>query len=156
MNSKNSDGIEFEVEDIEKSLNKTVYVPLDNNLESKEIVRKYFRLPVSNPDELKMQINDQQYDIIDILSEGIGIHLPRPGIFSIGEELNSIKLTVQGRIFKSHGKVLHISPYEYGNYRCGIKFIDQDEESKRIITEYIKINRTKLFSSNSNLGTWTN
>ncbi|MCD4763974.1 MAG: hypothetical protein K8R28_08155 [Desulfobacterales bacterium] len=42
MNSKNSDGIEFEVEDIEEYLNKTVYVPLDNNLELKEIVRKYF------------------------------------------------------------------------------------------------------------------
>ena len=76
MNSKNSDGIEFEVEDIEESLNKTVYVPLDNNLKLKEIVRKYFRLPVSNPDEVKVKINDQQYDIIDILSEGIGIHSP--------------------------------------------------------------------------------
>ena len=146
MNSKNSDSIEFKVEDIEESLNKTVYVPLENNLELKGIVRKYFRLPVSNPDELKVQINDQQYNIIDILSWGIGIHLPRPEIFSVGEELDSIKLTVQGRIFKLHGGVVHISPYEYGNYRCGIKFIDQDEESERIISEYIKINRTKLLS----------
>ena len=146
MNSKNSDGIEFEVEDIEESLNKTVYVPLDNNLELKEIVRKCFRLPATNPDEVKVKINDQQYDIIDILSEGIGIHLPRPGIFSVGKELNSIKLTVQGRIFKLHGEVLYIFPYEHGNYRCGIKFIDQDRESERIISEYIKINRAKLFS----------
>ncbi|MCD4798251.1 MAG: PilZ domain-containing protein [Methanosarcinales archaeon] len=148
MNSKNSDGIEFEVEDIEEFLNKTVYVSLDNNLESKAIVRKYFRLPVSNPDEVKVKINDQQYDIIDILSEGIGIHLPRPGIFSVGKELNSIKLTFQGGIFKLHGEVVYISPYEQGNYRCGIKFIDQDQdkESKRIISEYIKINRAKLFS----------
>jgi hypothetical protein len=146
MNSKNSDGIEFEVEDIEESLNKTVYVPLDNNLKLKEIVRKYFRLPASNPDKLKVKINDQQYDIIDILSEGIGIHLPRPGIFSVGKELNSIKLTVQGRIFKLHGEIIHISPYEHGNYRCGIKFINQDKESERIISEYIEINRAKLFS----------
>ncbi len=146
MNSKNSDSIEIEVEDIEESLNKTVYVPLENNLELKGIVRKYFRLPVSNQDEVKVQINDQQYDIVDILSWGIGIHLPRPEIFSVGEELDSIKLTVQRRIFRLHGGVVHISPYEYGNYRCGIKFIDQDEESERIISEYIKINRTKLFS----------
>jgi len=146
MNSKNSDSIEFEVEDIEESLNKTVYVPLENNLELKGIVRKYFRLPVSNQNEVKVQINDQQYDIVDILSWGIGIHLPRPEIFSVGEELDSIKLTVQGRIFRLHGGVVHISPYEYGNYHCGIKFIDQDEESERIISEYIKTNRTKLFS----------
>ena len=147
MNSKNSDGIEFEVEDIEESLNKTVYVPLDNNLELKEIVRKYFRLPASNPDEVKVKINDQQYDIIDIASEGIGIHLPRPGIFSAGKELNSLKLTVQRRIFKLYGEVVHISSCEHGNYLCGIKFIDQDEESERIISEYIKINRAKLFST---------
>ena len=146
MNSKNSDSIEFEVDDIEESLNKTVYVPLENNWELKGIVRQYFRLPLSNPDEVKLQINDQQYNIIDILSWGIGIHLPRPGIFSVGEELDSIKLTVQGRIFKLHGWVVHISPYENDNYHCGIKFIDQDEESERIISEYIKINRTKLFS----------
>lgn len=146
MNSKNSDGIEFEVEDIGESLNKTVYVPLDNNLELKEIVRKYFRLPASNPNEVKMQINDHQYDIIDIASEGIGIHLPLPGIFSASKGLNSLKLTVQGRIFKLHGEVVHISSYEHGNYLCGIKFIDQDEESKHIISEYIKINRAKLFS----------
>jgi len=147
MNSKNSDSIEFKGEDIEESLNKTVYVPLENNLELKKIVRKYFRLPVSNPDEVKVQINDQQFDIIDILRWGIGIHLPRPEIFSVGEELDSIMLTVQGRTFNLHGMVVHVSTYEYGNYRCGIKFIDQDEESERIISEYIKINRTKLFST---------
>lgn len=146
MNSKNSDSIEFEVEDIEESLNKTVCVPLESDLELKGIVREYFRLPVSNQDEVKVQINDQQYDVVDILSWGIGIYLSRPEIFSIGEELDSIKLTVQGRIFKLHGWVVHISPYEYGNYRCGIKFIDQDKESERIISEYIKSNRTKLFS----------
>ncbi len=146
MNSKNSDGIEFEIDDIEEFLNKTVYVPLDNNLESKKIVRKYFRLPVSSTDEVKAKINDQQYDIIDISSEGIGIHLPRPGIFSVCEELSSLKLTVQGKIFKLHVEVVHISPCEHGNYLCGIKFIDQDEESERIISEYIKINRAKLFS----------
>lgn len=147
MNSKNSDSIEFEVEDIKESLNNTVYVPLENNFELKGIVRKCFRLPVSNQDEVKVQINDQQYDIIDILSYGIGIHLSRPGIFSVGEELDSIKLTVQGRIFKLHGWVVYISHHEYGNYRCGIKFVDQDEENERIISEYIKINRTKLFST---------
>jgi hypothetical protein len=147
MNRKKSDSIEFEVDDIEEPLNKTVYVSLENNLELKGIVRKYYRLPVSNPDEVKVQINDQQYDIIDILSRGIGIHLPQLGIFSVGDELDSINLTVQGRIFKLHGEVIHISPYEQGNYRCGIKFINQDEESERIIGEYIKINRTKLFST---------
>ena len=147
MNSKNSYGIKFEAEDIEKSLNRIVYVPMDNNSQLEEIVRKYFRLPTSNPDKVKVQINDQQYDIIDIANEGIGIHLPLLGIFSAGKELNSIKLTVQGRIFKLHGEIVHISPYDYGNYRCGIKFIYQDEEIERIISEYIKINRAKLFST---------
>ena len=146
MNSKNNDSIEFKIEDIEDSLNKTVYVPIENNLELKGIVRKYFRLPTSNPDEIKIQINDQQYDIIDILSDGIGIYLPLPGIFSVGEILNSIKLTVQEKIVKLYGKVVHISSYEHGNYRCGIKFIDQYEESERSISEYIRINRVKMFS----------
>ena len=147
MNSKNSDGIEFEVENIKESLNKTVYVPLNNNFELKEIVRKSFRLPVSNPGEVKLQINDQQYDIIDITSDGIGILLSRPGVFSTGEELNSIKLTVQEKIFNLFGELIYISPYEDGNYRYGIKFIDQKEEMKRIINEYIKSNCTKLFST---------
>ena len=147
MNSKNSDGIEFEVENIEGSLNKTVYVPLNNNFELKEIVRKYFRLPVSNPDEVILQINDKKYDIVDITSDGIGILLSRPGVFFTGEELNSIKLTIQEKIFNLLGELIYISPYEDGNYRYGIKFIDQDEESKHIINEYIKINCTKLFST---------
>ncbi len=146
MNSKNKDGLELKIEDIEDSLNKTVYVPIENNLELKGIVRKYFRLPSSKPDEIKVQINDQQYDIIDILSDGIGIYLPLPGIFSVGEVLNSIKLTVQEEIFKLYGEVIHISSYEHGNYRCGIKFIDQDEENERSISEYIRINRVKMFS----------
>ena len=144
MNSKNNDSIEFKIEDIEDSLNKTVYVLIENEL--KEIVRKYFRLPASNLDEIKIQINDQQYDIIDILSDGIGIHLPLPRIFSVGEVLNSIKLTVQEEIFKLYGKVVHISSYEHGNYHCGIKFINQHEESERSISEYIRINRVKMFS----------
>lgn len=146
MNSKNNDSIEFKIEDIEDSLNKTGYVPIENNLELKGIVRKYFRLPASNLDEIKVQINDQQYDIIDIFSDGIGIYLPLPGIFSVCEVLNSIKLTVQEEIFKLYGKVVHISSYEHGNYHCGIKFIDQDEESERSISEYIRINRIKMFS----------
>ena len=146
MNSKNNNSIEFKIENIEDSLNKTVCVLIENNLKLKGIVRKYFRLPASNPDEIKVQINDQQYDIIDILSDGIGIYLPLPGIFSVGEVLNSIKFTVREEIFKLYGEVVHISSYEHGNYRCGIKFIDQEEESERSISEYIRINRVKMFS----------
>ncbi len=146
MNSKNNNSIEFKIENIEDSLNKTVCVLIENNLKLKGIVRKYFRLPASNPDEIKVRINDQQYDIIDILSDGIGIYLPLPGIFSVGEVLNSIKFTVREEIFKLYGEVVHISSYEHGNYRCGIKFIDQEEESERSISEYIRINRVKMFS----------
>ena len=146
MNSKNRDTIEFEVYNIEDSLNKTIYVPIENDLELKRIVRKHFRLPVSNPNEVKVQINDQQYDIIDILSDGIGIHLPRREIFYVDEALNPIRLTVKREVLKLCGKIVYISSYKHGNYRCGIKFVDQDEESKRLISEYVRINRAKLFS----------
>ncbi len=146
MSTNNSNDIEFEVEGIKESSETTVYVPLENDSGLKKIVRKFFRLPTGDLDEVTVQINDQQYDVIDILSQGLGIHLTDPEVFSVGEELHSIELTVQEKTLSLQGRVVHISPYDQGNYRCGIEFINQNKKDENTIGKYIQEYRSKLFS----------
>lgn len=136
MNSKDSKGIETKSGGNNNS---------ENGLELLKVIRESFRTPKDESDKVTVQINDKDFEVVNIGSQGIGILIPQEDMFYVNEKLRSIKLTWQGNPFSLQGKVVHISPDDSGNYLCGIQLINLDKKSEKKLKKYLQGNRSALF-----------
>lgn len=113
-------------------------------MNKEELVRKSFRLPLTGPDSIKIEIDGGIYDAVDIGAKGIGIRVPRSDTFSLGEKLSSIKLTIEKVPFSIEGVVVHISGDSTDFYLCGI-LLELSPLAEKKFTEYVNKYRKKVF-----------
>ena len=124
MKQNENDGIEFEA--------------WKTSEEVLEISRKSFRTPISEPDDITLQINDHSFKIVNITPVGIGIHLKGSDTFSVGQIIDTITLHLEGTLLTFQGKVNHISPMDPDGFLYGIELIEPLENNKRRLRQYIQ------------------
>ncbi len=112
-----------------------------------DIIRKSYRLPLEGSDVVKAEINQNKYPIVDLGNKGIGIRLFEPDEFSVGDNLDSITLTLDKKKFSLQGVVVHISPDISDHYLCGVEFTNLDEEGEKNYRKFIQKHRSDLFSN---------
>ncbi len=113
---------------------------------SKKIVRSVYRIPVEDKKEITVKVNNKPYDIVNLSHYGIGIRINKENIFSVGQKLNSVSITIKGESYKLGGKVSHISPdAQTKKYLCGIELIGFDKKIEKSIIEYIMQCKSNLF-----------
>lgn len=123
MKQNENDGIEFEAWKTDEEL--------------LGISRESFRTPIGESDAITLQINDQPFEIFNIMPDGIGIYLKHSNIFSVGQMIDTIELLLEGTRLTFQGKVRHISPADPDGFLCGIELIESAENNKRSLRQFI-------------------
>ncbi len=124
MKQNENDGIEFEAWKASE--------------EVLEISRKSFRTPINEADDITLRIDDQSFKIVNMTPMGIGIHLNRSDIFSIGQIIDTIEMHLEDTPLTFQGKVRHISPMTPEGFLCGIEFIEPVEINECKLRQYVR------------------
>ena len=124
MKQNKNHGIEFEVWETEEEMQK--------------ISRHAFRIPITELDNITLRINSKPFEIINITSAGISIHLVSVDDFSVGDVIDAIELDIDGELHTFQGKVRHISPRDTAGYLCGIEFMDSIKNRKRSFLDFLQ------------------
>lgn len=111
-----------------------------------EITRHSFRGPVSDADQITLEINGRHYQVVDIGSHGIGIALPDNTTLAKGERC-AVNLLLQGQRLALQGAVKHISEdAEAGLFHCGIELLDLSREAEQQLQAFVLRQRHSLFA----------
>jgi c-di-GMP-binding flagellar brake protein YcgR len=114
-------------------------------MDLQDIMRKYFRISVTESDAISIKINNVAYEVIDVGDRGIGIRLGPEDIFvSVDDEL-PIEMKIEGLVHNIQGKVVHISPAGPEEFLCGIEFMNIDDDAKTKLMDYLQSYREKIF-----------
>ena len=103
-----------------------------------KISRNSFRIPIDELDNLTLRINSDPFEVINITSAGISVHLRSADDFSVGDMIDAIELDIDGELHTFQGKVRHISPRDSEGYLCGIELMDSIKNRKRSFLEFIQ------------------
>jgi len=115
-----------------------------NQITEENVVREFFRIPVSEVDPVEIKIDGVPYEVANVASNGIGITVNKPELFQGDDRKHDVDLTIAGSTYQSIGEIVHISPGDSG-YLCGIELIDLDEDVYLQLQDYMHRNRVSLF-----------
>lgn len=116
-------------------------------METKKIIRNYFRITVRETDRIKIMADGHQYPIVDVGDKGVGIRLTEEDIFLSVSDPLEIELDLQGKPLHLQGKIVHISPDGSGHYLCGIEFQKIDAKQRKKILAYLQQVKDTMFAS---------
>ncbi len=113
-------------------------------------IRRSYRLPIETMDQVKLQIENSVFMLINISLGGVGVFIRTPDLFQPDQQLTA-KLLFENNAFPVIGRVQHIAPFSENGYLYGISLIYQDEKAlddiKRFI-EYTRQNRKHFYKMN--------
>jgi hypothetical protein len=139
--------IEFEVMD-ESSL---AQGPLQSDPAPRKVPRQSYRFPIPKIDAVTVQINGQQFDLINIVAHertGLGVRLRGGETLHLGQQLSGISFKLDNDEFRLEGLVQHISPDNFGNYLCGIELLKLHPEDRQRLLAFVEKLRSELFNKN--------
>ncbi|MGV1100946.1 PilZ domain-containing protein [Thiovibrio sp. JS02] len=111
----------------------------------KKIVRKSFREPILEEEQVYAEINGRRYRLIDIGSFGVGIAVPSLDTFASGS-VCAMQLHIGDNTIDFHGEITHTSPGEKtGECHCGVKFVDLDKTTEQKLQNFLTTHHAKLF-----------
>lgn len=110
-----------------------------------EIVRKSFRVPLENTQDVWVRINDRRYSVLDINFNGVRIAIEGQAGFNIEQafthcEFNLFDLSIKGL----SGKVVHRSLNETKGWQCGILWTDLHMRDAERILEIVSTMKKQL------------
>ncbi|MEW5909928.1 MAG: PilZ domain-containing protein [Thermodesulfobacteriota bacterium] len=118
----------------------------DNSLEILKVTRDSYRVPVDPSYPIQVKIGNRNYDAVNVARKGVGFLVPNSNVFLQDETLKSVMLICQDNKITMEGRVIHISPHEFGKFICGIEFINLDAKAISRLREYLEKCRINLFS----------
>ncbi len=111
---------------------------IDGDLTSPEIVRKSFRIPVENSENVWVELDGKKYSVKDISTGGINVCFEDQSLFSIRQKFFNCKLNLSDvTIEKLKGVVVHISSDSDQRGQCGIQWINTGKESEEKIDKTV-------------------
>ncbi len=144
MEVKFGEGLDFDVEGNGQQKGVSIDSPEKKNA-LEDIMRKGFRVPIAEADEVNLIINGISYQGFNLSASGIGIYLSNPGVIQKHAELRGITIELCGKSYEVNGLVRHLSQDEAG-YLCGIELIDLGDDCQQEVITYLQKSRNTLFS----------
>jgi hypothetical protein len=115
-------------------------------MELEQVIRQIYRVPVEKGDNVAVTVDGGKYEVVNMGSHGIGIHLPDPPPFTVDSRLHEISLRIEGEVLRLSGKIVHVTRYGADSNLCGIKLVDMNEESQRRLVGCVYRLRANLFT----------
>ena len=99
--------------------------------------RRSKRISTENLNRVSAEIEKRAYHVINLSIGGVGIAIPEPDAFEIGQEL-TFKLLYEDQIFYATGTIKHIAPLSGDEFLYGIALTYHNEESIQHIRKFIQ------------------
>ena len=109
------------------------------------VIRQFFRMPISNCSNISLRINDQLHEIVNIGNRGIAFYAEE-ATETVKDRsiLHSVTLQLEDKSIHLQGQTMHISAS--GNKDiCGMKFVNLEKESQEILEKYIHDTLASVF-----------
>ncbi len=113
---------------------------------AEDVIRKSFRLPQSESENVVIKVNDSVYEIVDLSPCGVGVRLSKDGDFPSTGEKVALEIIMLGKKYSLAGKIVHMSPDYSNQYLCGIKFVKPKKAFSKELESYLKNDRLHLFA----------
>jgi len=115
------------------------------NANLNNIIRKSYREPIQEEEQIFAEIKGQKYKVFDIGNHGIGIAISALDTFSAGTPCD-IHLHIGENPIALHGEIAYTSPSEAtGECRCGIKLIRMNSEIEQKLQQFLLDHHSQLF-----------
>lgn len=101
-------------------------------------IRQTFRVPIDETDNVKVIIDNIDYEVIDIASTGIGIKITKLDKFNIGQVLTPLRVIINDQTFRLEGEIIHITPTGQDISLCGIKFRNMTDKIRDTLLDYLQ------------------
>jgi len=117
--------------------------------EEKTQVRRFFRIPVSDRDSVRVRIGQKEYGVSNISRGGIGIGPGSRPEFGSGEILADCELILAGdRISGLTGKIIHCSSADAGPFQYGIQWVDLQTGQARALDAILSRMKIRVLENN--------
>lgn len=110
-----------------------------------KVGRKFFRIPIEDPQDATVTIGGTQFTVINVTSHGVGIYLEDADTFEVDTEITDMDLTINGDSCRVKGRIAHVTPTSI-HYLCGIEIIEMDQQATDILQGFIDQHKASLFS----------
>ncbi len=110
-----------------------------------KVGRKFFRIPIEDPQDASVTIDGQKYAVINVASHGVGIYLEDADIFDVNTEITDIDLSINGESCTVKGRIAHVTPASI-HYLCGIEIIEMDQQATNVLQGFIDQHKASLFT----------
>ncbi len=115
-----------------------------------EIVRKSFRVPVKDSQNVRVTISNTQYPVLDICLDGIGIALEDSSAFAIDKILKNCELNIFDVTIKDlNGRIVHFSLTPAKDCHCGIQWVDMKQKTADKISKIVAKMKEQLLKDDT-------
>ena len=115
------------------------------NIPLPEIVRKLFRIPIEDKENVWVVINGNRYSVLDICLNGIGIALEKESLFTVEQEFLNCELTIFDVLIQNlTGQIVHLTSDKDKNLQCGIHWINMENDTIDQISKIVSKMKEQL------------
>ncbi|THB75870.1 MAG: PilZ domain-containing protein [Desulfobacteraceae bacterium] len=118
---------------------------------SPKIIRKSFRIPIEDSDDMKLSAKKRVFGIADLSLDGISVFVEGEPEFTIDEKLENCELNLRGAVIKGlQGHVIHYSQRTGEKGKYGIKWENLGKDLvEQIETIFLDVKKEYLLKSHS-------
>ncbi|MFA5902778.1 MAG: hypothetical protein WC836_02500 [Desulfobacula sp.] len=116
-----------------------------------KIVRKSFRVPVDDKQNIRVLINDKPYPLQDIGLDGIGITAKDNLAFFVDQPLSNCELTCFDVVVKNlNGRIVHVSAALDQDWKYGIQWKGLEKDKSDLISDIVHKLKEQLLANDKN------
>lgn len=109
------------------------------------VVRQFFRMPISNCSNISFCIDSQPHEIVNIGNRGIAFYAEETAKTVKDQSiLHPVTLQLRDKTLHLQGQTMHISPSGYQDI-CGMKFINMEKGDREILEKYLHDTLASVF-----------
>lgn len=120
----------------------------DQQSEKSDIVRKSFRVPLEEAENVWFAFQGQRYSVVNISYDGVGILIDHSGIFKGGRTLEKCDLNIADQMVKNlKGSIVHVSCTDDKIWQCGIQWLELPDDKAKLISETVSSMKEQLLKN---------
>jgi len=124
---------------------------INEDLTSPEIVRKSFRIPILDKENIWVMIDEKRYPVENISLGGICISFKDKSVFTIDQTLLNCELNVFNQsIINLDGQIIQFSSKRKKDWKCGIQWINLNKETADQILKIVIKMKEQLLKDDNN------
>gem|GEM_PF-2511284 len=111
--------------------------------DAKKLMRGSFRIPIGNEDQISVRLEGAVFQVLNISEGGIGLLIKNPEGGLKEGWMGTLLMSIEGKEWNVQARVSHLSPYDSGDFICGLQFMEVSPQLEQSLNEFLSRTRKK-------------